>query len=71
VAIAAEGGRNERLNEAAFALGTLVGAGVLNHFDAENALFDAAMLAGLGEGETQGHHCLWIECRGATPQNAA
>lgn len=53
VAQAAQGGRNERLNEAAFALGTLIGAGVLDRFDAENALFDAAMSAGLGEGETQ------------------
>ena len=53
VTSAAEGGRNERLNKAAFALGTLIGAGVLARFDAENALFDAAMAAGLGEGETQ------------------
>lgn len=48
---AAQGGRNEQLNQAAFALGTLVGAGVLDRFDAENALYDAARQCGLGDGE--------------------
>lgn len=44
-------GRNDRLNQAAFALGTFVGAGVLDRFDAENALYDAARIAGLEDGE--------------------
>ena len=47
-----DSGRNDRLNEAAFALGTLVGAGVLDRSDAEAALYSAAMECGLGEGET-------------------
>lgn len=51
LASAAPGGRNERLNQAAFSLGTLVGAAVLDRFDAENALFDAALVCGLGESE--------------------
>lgn len=48
----AQGGRNERLNEAAFSLGTLVGAGVLRRKDAEAALVAAAIDAGLSESET-------------------
>lgn len=44
-------GRNDRLNRAAFTLGTLVGAGALNQSDAENALYDAARQCGLDDGE--------------------
>lgn len=51
LAATSQGGRNDRLNEAAFALGTLVGAGALDRFDAENALYDAAHFAGLEDGE--------------------
>ncbi len=42
VAGCAKGGRNIRLNDAAFALGTLIGAGVLNRSEAERRLWDAA-----------------------------
>ncbi|MCB0146270.1 MAG: DUF927 domain-containing protein [Caldilinea sp.] len=47
-----EGDRNERLNEAAFALGTLVGAGHLRRKDVEEALAAAAFECGLSESET-------------------
>jgi hypothetical protein len=43
--------RNNRLNQAAFALGQLVGAGVLNRERVEEALIDAA--AGIGLEETE------------------
>jgi hypothetical protein len=46
-----QGSRNDRLNEAAFKLGTLVGAGVLSRPEAEDALAAAARRAGLGEAE--------------------
>lgn len=43
----AEGGRNDKLNRAAFALGTLVGAGVLSESMAQSGLEDAAVRCGL------------------------
>ncbi len=46
VAGCAKGGRNIRLNEGAFALGTLVGAGVLSRNEAERRLWDAAVACG-------------------------
>jgi len=54
VAGAAEGTRNATLNEAAFALGQLVGAGVLFRGDAERALLDGAFRCGLSEHEAAG-----------------
>lgn len=47
VAGCAEGGRNDKLNRAAFALGTLVGAGVLSESMAQSGLEDAAVRCGL------------------------
>lgn len=41
------GGRNDALNRSSFVLGTLVGAGVLDQFDAESALRSAAEAVGL------------------------
>ena len=48
---AAEGGRNNQLNSAAFALGTLVGAGVLDEEIAEDRLQTAAQAIGLNDRE--------------------
>lgn len=48
---AAEGTRNVTLNSAAFALGTLVGAGVLDEFVAVGVLLAAALASGLDENE--------------------
>lgn len=47
VARAARGGRNNTLNRAAFSLGTLVGANVLNAGLATHRLYDAATACGL------------------------
>jgi hypothetical protein len=51
VARCPEGGRNHRLNVAAFSLGQLVGAGALDENTVHVVLHDAARSAGLGEGE--------------------
>jgi hypothetical protein len=51
VAAAEEGARNSTLNTAAFALGTLVGAGALDRADVEQALLDAALECGLPDEE--------------------
>ncbi len=48
---AAEGGRNNRLNEAAFALGQLAAGGELVEGDAEEALVQAALACGLPQAE--------------------
>ena len=46
-----EGGRNDRLNTAAYNLGQIVGLGWLTRFAAHEALLHAALKAGLAEGE--------------------
>ena len=51
VATAQEGTRNDTLNRAAFSLGTLVSAGVLDQELARSRLMDAATAAGLDETE--------------------
>ena len=51
VAATPEGSRNDRLNRAAFAMGTLVGASALDPGAASRSLLDAAARAGLGETE--------------------
>jgi putative DNA primase/helicase len=48
-----EGSRNARLNQAAFALGQLVGAGVLDRGSVEAGLGGVAAVIGLGEAETR------------------
>ncbi|MCK9378377.1 MAG: DUF927 domain-containing protein, partial [Syntrophobacterales bacterium] len=48
-----EGGRNAQLNQSAFALGQLVGAGVLERGSVEAGLSGAAAVIGLGEAETR------------------
>jgi len=53
VASAQPGGRNATLNAAAFALGTLVGAGALTDADVHAALLPAAATAGLAEREAR------------------
>jgi hypothetical protein len=52
VANAPQGQRNHTLNAAAFSLGQLVGAGILDEGDVRAELEDAAARAGLGEQET-------------------
>ena len=52
VASAPEGARNDTLNRAAFALGQLVAVGALDENEVWDALFDAALDAGLSKGET-------------------
>lgn len=49
----AEGGRNDALNKAAFAVGQIVGAGLLDDWRAEAALTDAGIAVGLGETEVR------------------
>ena len=44
--------RNDRLNQAAFSLGTLIGAGVLDRQNAESELTQVAIACGLTEKET-------------------
>jgi len=53
VAAAKEGTRNSTLNTAAFALGTLVGAGSIDRADVEQALLDAALKCGLPDEEAE------------------
>jgi hypothetical protein len=48
-----EGNRNARLNQAAYALGQLVGAGVLDRGSVEAALSGTASAIGLGEAESR------------------
>lgn len=50
---AVQGSRNNTLNEAAFSLGTLVGAGKLSFGDAESCLFSAAIHIGLNKIEAK------------------
>jgi len=45
--------RNNRLNQAAFSLGQLVGAGILDCGEVEAALYDVALSIGLGDTETR------------------
>lgn len=49
---AAQGGRNDALNTAAYNLGQLVGGGHLDRSTVESELMAAALGAGLGEGES-------------------
>ena len=51
VRAAPEGGRNNQLNESAFSLGQLVGAGLLGEAEAAGSLLGAAHAAGLPEPE--------------------
>lgn len=53
VAEAAEGTRNDTLNRAAFSLGQLVGAGVLDRDDVRDALTEAATSCGLCDDEIE------------------
>ena len=53
VETAPEGTRNDTLNRAAFALGTLVGAGLLGVEDVRARLVDAALTCGLPEHEAR------------------
>jgi P4 family phage/plasmid primase-like protien len=49
---ATEGNRNNRLNVAAFSLGQLIGAQVLDQVGTEQALMESARRAGLGQAES-------------------
>jgi putative DNA primase/helicase len=49
---APDGSRNNQLNKSAFALGQIVGAGLLTEADVEQELTEVALTIGLGEKET-------------------
>jgi putative DNA primase/helicase len=68
---AAPGGRNERLNTAAFRLGRLVGAGRLEESRARGRLWEAAREAGLGEREAQATIQSGLEAGKAEPRGGA
>lgn len=53
VALSAEGTRNDALNRASFAVGTLIGAGLLDPAEAADALLIAAARCGLEETEAR------------------
>lgn len=53
VAATAKGGRNHRLNAAAYSLGSLVGAGRLDESVAAAAVLDAGLACGLGQVEVE------------------
>jgi hypothetical protein len=53
VAAAEEGSRNSTLNNAAFLLGTLVGAGAIDRAHVEQALLDAALVCDLPDEEAE------------------
>ncbi|MCX7012126.1 MAG: AAA family ATPase [Candidatus Sumerlaeota bacterium] len=53
IAATGPGARNHRLNQAGFSVGQLVGAGALSRDEAEVALIDAGVQAGLGEMEAR------------------
>lgn len=53
LAVARPGGRNDQLNRSAFALGQLVGAGVLSHAQVRDRLERAALSIGLTRTETR------------------
>ena len=69
VRTAAKGARNDTLNRAAFALGTLVGSGVLDAGLAGRALLDAALEAGLGEVESRGTILSGLNKGAASPRH--
>ncbi len=45
-------GRNDRLNEASFSLGTLIGSDLLDEYQVRRELYAAALASGLGEAES-------------------
>lgn len=53
VAQAQEGGRNDQLNRSAYALGQLVGGGVLSRSRVEHELYNAAQRSGLPDNEIE------------------
>jgi hypothetical protein len=67
---AVEGERNNRLNQAAFALGQLVAGGELNEHDARNSLRAAAAACGLGENEREKTIASGLEAGKKEPRSA-
>ena len=53
VATSDQGFRNVNLNKAAFALGQLVGGGLLSRTEVESTLLEAGMICGLSESESR------------------
>jgi len=70
VRAAQPGGRNATLNAAAFALGTLVGAGTLTDADVHAALLPAAAAAGLAEREARATIASGLSAGAARPRQA-
>jgi hypothetical protein len=70
VATATEGTRNPTLNEAAFALGQLEAGGEIAKGDARDALWQAAMSAGLGEREIEKTIESGLSAGNANPRSA-
>lgn len=64
-----EGGRNDQLNKAAFAAGQLVGAGALSEDEAQQALEQAALAAGLDDSETRATLRSGLEAGKAEPRD--
>jgi hypothetical protein len=71
VASTPDGSRNDRLNRAAFSLGTLVGADVLDAEEARARLLDAALRSGLGEREARRTIASGLEAGERQPRRTA
>ena len=71
VAAAPPGCRNDTLNTAAFALGTLIGSGQLTHEAAESRLMAAAMAVGLTEREARATITSGIDAGVSHPREVA
>ena len=69
LAHAREGARNVALNRAAFALGQLVGAGLLDRFDVETRLETVALALDLEAGEVQATIKSGLDAGEAQPRN--
>ncbi|EYB67043.1 Superfamily II helicase-like protein [Deinococcus phoenicis] len=64
-----EGGRNDQLNRSAFAVGTLIGAGILDEVEAERQLREAAEAVGLDAGEIRDTLHSGLEAGKAEPRD--
>jgi hypothetical protein len=70
VATAPEGSRNDTLNKAAFALGPLVAAGVLDRADVERRLTEAARQCGMSDAETVATIASGLDAGEARPRDS-
>jgi putative DNA primase/helicase len=70
LATTGEGGRNEQLNNSAFAMGQLIGGHELSRYTVERELSDAAAQAGLDEREIEGTLRSGIQAGMKSPRSA-